>query len=70
MTRREPPLLNVSAMARQLGVRASWLRDEADEGRVPAVRAGETYLFDPITVERVLRERARSGDQKGHTDVE
>ena len=55
-------LLNAGAMARRLGVKPFWLRAEAKAGKLPAVCAGDTYLFDPPTVERVLIERARAGE--------
>ena len=46
-------------MARRLRVTAKWLKAEADAGRVPCLKADNTYLFDPETVELVLLERAR-----------
>lgn len=46
-------------MARRLGVPASWLRREADAGRIPCVRAGAQRLFAAELVERLLLERAR-----------
>jgi hypothetical protein len=46
-------------MARRLRVPVRWLRDEAGAGRIPHLKAGKALLFDPETVERVLRERAR-----------
>lgn len=46
-------------LARRLRVRAAWLRSEADAGRLPHVKAGDRYLFDPELVERLLLERAR-----------
>ena len=52
------PLHTLSRMARRLGVRSDWLRAEADAGQVPAVRAGDRYLFDPASVESTLRDRA------------
>ncbi|MCE9591711.1 MAG: helix-turn-helix domain-containing protein [Planctomycetes bacterium] len=58
------PLLNLSAMARLLGVKTKWLREEAGAGRIPSVAAGDTFLFDPDTVEAVLRQRA-SGKPQG-----
>lgn len=54
----ESELLTTSRMARRLGVKSAWLRDEAEAGRVPAVSAGDTYLFSPDAVHRVLRGRA------------
>jgi len=46
-------------MASRLGVKTAWLRSEAAAGRLPHVKAGNLYLFDPKTVERVLLERAQ-----------
>ena len=56
-----PQLLPAGAMARRLRVTTCWLRDEADAGRLPHLRAGDRYLFHPETVEQVLVERARQG---------
>ena len=53
------PLLNAGQMARRLGVKPRWLRAEAEAKRLPAVEAGDTYLFDPSTVEAVLMKRAQ-----------
>lgn len=52
-------LWGASAMARRLGVKPGWLADEAEAGRVPGVRAGTTWLFDPEAVESVLLAKAR-----------
>lgn len=51
-------LLPLGPMARFLGVKSAWLRGEAEAGRLPSVRAGDTFLFNPAAVERVLIERA------------
>ena len=51
-------LLPLGPMARRLHVPTAWLRDEADRGRVPCLRAGKRFLFSPDAVERVLAERA------------
>jgi hypothetical protein len=48
-----------SAMARRLRVSVVWLRAEAAAGRLPCVRAGDRFLFDPDLVERLLLARAR-----------
>jgi hypothetical protein len=55
-----PPLNHA---ARLLSVPSKWLRAEADAGRLPHLHAGRVYLFDVHTVERLLLERARRGDQ-------
>jgi excisionase family DNA binding protein len=53
-----PPLMGLARMARRLGVTQRWLRDEADAGRVPHLRAGTRYLFAPAAVEAALAARA------------
>ena len=54
-------LLPLNCMARVLRVTCGWLRDEADAGRVPCLRAGKRYLFAPDAVEAALVERAKGG---------
>lgn len=51
-------LVALPRLARHLGVPASWLRVEADAGRLPAIRAGSQRLFNLEVVERILAERA------------
>lgn len=55
----KPQLLPVGPMARRLRVPVKWLRDEADAGRLPHLKAGRAVLFDPDAVESVLCERAK-----------
>ena len=62
MIRTTCPLLPAGRMARQLRVPVGWLTGEADAGRIPHVRAGRSYLFDPDTVFGVLVERAKVGE--------
>jgi hypothetical protein len=52
-------LTPLGLVARLLHVPAAWLRAEADAGRLPHLRAGRAYLFDPELVERLLLERCR-----------
>lgn len=54
--------LTLPAMARQLRVPTTWLKAEADAGRLPCVRAGRAYLFDAATVIAAVAERARRGE--------
>ncbi len=51
-------LLPLNQMARRLRVTNSWLRSEADAGRVPCLKADKRYLFAPNAVERALAKRA------------
>jgi excisionase family DNA binding protein len=41
-------------MARQLGVSVAWLRDMANEGKVPCIRAGKRFLFSASAVQKAL----------------
>ena len=59
MVNTQTKLLLVGPMARRLRVSVKWLRDEAEAGRIPHVRADRVILFDPEDVERVLLERAQ-----------
>lgn len=52
-------------MARRVRLPAKWLRDEADAGRIPHLKAGRSYLFDPQAVERVIANRLRALDVQG-----
>lgn len=52
-------LERLEVAARALGVPATWLRREVEEGRLPALRAGASLLFDVGAVSRLLIERAR-----------
>ena len=51
-------LLNLTITSRVLGVSSTWLRAEADAGRVPALQAGKTYLFNLEAVKKALLKRA------------
>jgi excisionase family DNA binding protein len=59
-------LLTLPAMARVLRVPQSWLRGEADAGRVPALRAGKRFLFSRSAVEESLLVRAATGREAAH----
>lgn len=45
--------------ASRLGVPIAWLRDEAEGGRVPCLRAGRRLLFNVDQVRSALKERAK-----------
>lgn len=47
-----------SVMARRLRVRVAWLREQAQAGNLPHIRAGDRFLFNPDAVFKVLAERA------------
>ena len=52
------PPVTLSVLARRLRVPVSWLREEAEAGRLPHLKAGRQILFDADTVIGNLRERA------------
>lgn len=55
-------VLTLPRMARRLGVTARWLRAEAEAGRVPCLRAGTRFLFNPVAVQEALARRAGQDD--------
>ena len=58
---RDEPLrpTTLAQASRALGLPTAWLREEADAGRIPCLRAGERYLFDLDVVRSIIMERAR-----------
>ncbi len=54
-------LTPLGPMARRLRVPVGWLRDECDADRVPHLKAGRAYLFDPAAVVKALLKRAGQG---------
>jgi hypothetical protein len=55
----DPKLIPLATLARVLRVPCSWLRQEAEGGTLPHLKAGRALLFDRAAVERVLLERAQ-----------
>ncbi len=51
-------LLSLSGMARRLGVAREWMKEQADSGKVPCLKAGKRYLFNPIAVQEALAAKA------------
>ncbi len=52
------------------GVSASWLRAEAEAGRLPCLRVGKRLLFDPEAVEAELIRRAAQKPKGGGDEPE
>ena len=65
MMKTQPKLLTVGQMARRLRVPVKWLREEAEAGRVPHLKAGRAILFDPEATEAALVKRAKQGGVNG-----
>ena len=51
-------LLSLGRMARRLFVTQQWLREQADAGDVPCLKAGKRYLFNPVAVQEALAVQA------------
>lgn len=45
-----PELLPLRRMAARLGVPSKWLKERAEAGDVPGLRAGDRWLFRPDVV--------------------
>ena len=53
-------LLPLRRMATRLGVPSRWLREQAEIGKVPGLRAGDRWLFVPDVASAAVR--AMAGD--------
>lgn len=51
-------LLNLPRMAHRVGVTQGWLREQADAGAIPSLRAGNRLLFNPVAVMESLSAKA------------
>ncbi len=56
-------LLSLAQMARCLGVTQAWLRQQADDGQIPCLKAGNRYLFSDVAVKDALAEQAAKSRQ-------
>ena len=60
-------LLSLPELARALNLPESWIKAEANAGRIPHLRIGKRYRFNSETVIRALAERAaKGGKEAGH----
>jgi hypothetical protein len=55
----------LGAMARKLHVPSRWLRQQAENGTIPALKAGDRFVFDPAVVLPLVAEMARAGAGTG-----
>jgi hypothetical protein len=53
-------LLPLRRAARQVGVPAKWLREQAEAGKVPGLRAGNRWLFLPDAVTEAIEKMAKA----------
>lgn len=54
-------LLPLRRMAARLGVPSKWLREQAEAGKVPGLRAGNRWLFRPDVVGPIVAAMAAPG---------
>lgn len=52
--------IKLKELARSTRLPAAWLRREADEGRLPCIKAGRIRMFDPEAVKAALSIRQQS----------
>jgi len=57
-------VVSLRRLARRLGVPARWLREQAERGTVPCLRAGSQLLFSEPAVRAALAERAAGAQRK------
>ncbi len=60
MVTNEETFRSLKSTALQLGLPASWLKDEAENSRVPCIRVNRRLLFNVQLVEAALLDRAQS----------
>ena len=62
-----PELLPLRRMAARLGVPSKWLRERAEAGDVPGLRAGDRWLFRPdvvgLAVAAMAAPESKGGDR-------
>jgi len=58
---RNPEILTLRRMAARLGVPSRWLREQAEAGNIPGLRAGDRWLFAPDVAVNAVR--AMAGDE-------
>lgn len=58
MRERGRDLLPLRRMAARLGVPSQWLREQAESGKVPGLRAGDRWLFVPDVATAAVRSMA------------
>jgi hypothetical protein len=59
-------LITIRSMAARLRIPAKWLKQEAQAGRIPCLRAGTAILVSPEAVEAELVRRAAESQGAGH----
>ena len=61
-------LVPLRRMAARVGVPVVWLRERAESGAIPGLRAGNRWLFVPEYVIPVITEMAARGESNESTE--
>ena len=61
-------LVTLAQLARRLKVSQSWVKAEAEAGRVPCLWAGGRLLFSSAAVKQALLERAQKAQGVDHAN--
>ena len=59
-------LITLNDLAERTGLPVAWLKREADEGRLPCIRAGRLRMFDFDTVRKAIAELQIGGCPRGN----
>jgi len=51
-------IIKLNHAARMFGVPVGWLKEQVEQGKIPAVKAGKIYLVIPKKVEAFLLQQA------------
>jgi len=54
----EKKILELNRAARMFGVPVGWLKEQVEQGKIPAVKAGNVYLVNPKKVEAFLLQQS------------
>lgn len=54
-------LIRLRDMASQLGVPSKWLKEQAEAGKIPALKAGGRWLFDAVATTEAVSRMAKVG---------
>jgi hypothetical protein len=70
MAREQEPreLLSLRRMAARLGVPSQWLKEQAEAGSVPGLKAGERWLFKPDVVAAAVSKMAAPSAKRRELD--
>lgn len=56
-------------MAARLGVTSKWLREQAEAGKIPGLRAGDRWLFIPDVASAAVRAMAGQAAERNQGGV-